>query len=229
MAGSERNEDKGQGMDRERKWVNESREGVRSGEVTRAHASQATALQWGGTDDTRYRAYLMAESAGELRALHGAAREIPQYQSSHSAPMLLAFAMERALKAWHLRTTGEAAKRTHRLLELYEALPEEVQECLDETAGAALRPYLSKTGSGRSRLAEVLEAHDTAFHDWRYPEEVLADPERPNGLFFETGEYEAALDGVLEAFDRPAKNGVRVAHMGTLGNAGARTTMRTRD
>ena len=87
-----------------------------------------TALQWRGTDDTRYIAYLMAESAGKLRALHGAAREIPQYHSSHAAPMLLAFAMERALKAWHLRTTGEAAKRTHRLLALYEALPEEVRE-----------------------------------------------------------------------------------------------------
>lgn len=59
-----------------------------------------TALQWRGTDDTRYIAYLMAESAGKLRALHGAAREIPQYHSSHAAPMLLAFAMERALKAW---------------------------------------------------------------------------------------------------------------------------------
>ena len=163
-------------------------------------------------------------------ALHGASREIPQYQSSHAALMLLAFAMERALKAWHLRTTGKAAKRTHRLLALYEALPEEVRECLDETAGTVLRPphppYLSKTGSGRSRLAEVLEAHDTAFQDWRYPEEVLADRKRPNGLFFETGEHEAALDAVLEAFDRPAKNGVRVVHMGTLGNAGARTTMR---
>ena len=136
---------------------------------------------------------------------------------------------ERALKAWHLRTTGEAAERTHRLLALYEALPEEVRECLDEAAGTALRPYPSKTSSGRSRLAEVLAAHDTAFHDWRYPEEVLADPERPNGLFFETGEHEAALDAVLEAFDWPAKNGVRAVHMGTLGNAGARTTMRTRD
>ena len=220
-------------MDRERKWVNESREGVGIGEMTRAHAPQATALQWRGTDDTRYIAYLMAESAGKLRALHGVAREIPQYQSSHAAPMLLAFAMERALKAWHLRTTGEAARRTHRLLALYEALPEEVRECLDEAAGTALRPlhppYLSKTGSGRSRLAEVLEAHDTAFHDWRYPEEVLANPERPNGLFFETGEHEAALDAVLDAFDRPAKNCIRVVHMGTLGNAGARTTMPTRD
>ena len=82
---------------------------------------------------------------------------------------------------------------------------------------------------GRSRLAEVLEAHDTAFHDWRYPEEVLADPKRANALFFETGEHEAALDAVLEAFDWPAKNGVRAMHMGTFGNAGARTTMRTRD
>ena len=197
--------------------------------MTRAHAPQATALQWRGTDDSRYMAYRMAKSAGELRALHGVAGEIPQYQSSHAAPILLAFAMEGALKAWHLRTTGKAAKRTHCLLALYEALPEEVRECLDETAGTALRPYPSKTGSGRSRLAEVLEAHGTAFHDWRYPEEVLADPERPNGLFFETDEHKAALDAVLEAFDRPAKNGIRVMHMGTLGNAGARTTMHARD
>lgn len=201
MAKGERNEDKGQGMDRERKWVNESREGVGIGEVTRVHAPQATALQWRGTDDTRYIAYLMAESAGKLRALHSVAREIPQYRSSHAAPMLLAFAMERALKAWHLRTTGKKATRTHRLLALYEALPEAVRKCLDETAGTALRPYPSKTVSGHSRLAEVLEAHDTAFHDWRYPEEVLAGQERPNGLFFETGEHEAALDAVLEAFD----------------------------
>ena len=149
-----------------------------------------------------YIACLIAESAGKLYALHSAAREIPEYRSSHAAPMLLAFAMERALKAWHLCTTGEAAKRPHRLLALYEALPEEVRKFLDEEAGTALTPYPSRTVSGHSRLAEVLAAHDTAFHDWRYPEEMLADRERPNGLFFETGEHEAALDAVLGAFGR---------------------------
>ena len=112
-------------MDRDR---DDSQEGVGIGEVRRAHAPQATALQWHGTDETRHVAYLIAEFSGKLRALHGAAREIPQYQSSNAAPMLLAFAMERALKAWHLRTTGETAKREHRLLALYEALPEEVRE-----------------------------------------------------------------------------------------------------
>ena len=194
-------------MDSGRKLVNESQEEVGIAEVMRVHTPQATALQWRGIDDTRNIAYLMAESAGELLAVHSAAREIPQYHPSHAGPMLLAFAMERALKAWHLRTTGEVAKYTHRLLALYEALPEEVRECLDKAAAIALRAYPSKTVSGRSRLAEVLEAHDTAFHDWRYPEELLVNPERPNGLFFETGEHEAALEAVLQAFARPAKPG----------------------
>ena len=193
-------------MDTEGKSVNESREKAGMGEMTRVHAPEATALQWRGTDDTRYIAYLVADSAAKLRALHSVARELPQYDSSHAAPMLLAFAMERALKAWHLGTTGEAAKRTHRLLELYKDLPEEVRGFLDEAAETVLRPYPSKTVSGRSRLAEVLEAHDTAFHDWRYPEEVLADRQRPNGLFFETGEHEASLDAVLRAFDSLPKN-----------------------
>ena len=42
---------------RTRQWVNESREGIGIGAVTRAHAPQATALQWRGTDDTRYSAW----------------------------------------------------------------------------------------------------------------------------------------------------------------------------
>ncbi len=193
-------------MDTERKSVNESREKAGMGEMTRVHAPEATALQWRGTDDTRYIAYLIADSAAKLRALHSVARELPQYDSSHAAPMLLAFAMERALKAWHLGTTGEAAKRTHRLLELYKDLPEEVQKFLDEAAGTVLRPYPSMRVSERSRLAQVLEAHDTAFQDWRYPEEVLRNPNRQNGLFFETGEHEAALDAVLGAFDYLPKN-----------------------
>ena len=216
----------------EEKWTNKSRKGVEMGEMMQEHALQTTAPEWRGTEETRCSAYHMAESARELLALHGAAREIPQYQSSNAAPMLLAFSMERALKAWHLRTTGEAAKRMHRLLALYEALPEEVREYLDEAVGTVSRPprlpYLSKTGPERSRLAEVLGVHDTAFQDWRYPEEVLAGQESPKGLFFETGEHEAALDAVIKAFDRPAKNGILTVQTGTLGNAGARTAIRTR-
>ena len=186
-------------------------------ETARAEGWQITAPQWGGSDQTREAARHIADSASKIHGLHNGTKGIPEHQASHADPMLLAFAMERALKAWHLRTMGQAAKRTHRWLELYEALPEEVRQYLDETAERALRRYPPKRISERSRLADVLETRDTAFQDWRYPEEILANPER-GGLYFETGEVEAALGATLKGFEQSAGNSVQTVRMGTLGN-----------
>ena len=83
--------------------------------------------------------------------------------------VLRVFAVELGLKALIWRVVGEEPEYTHRLMRLFERLPEDSRARLDQRF-QSIRMANPNYGGETDSLADVLTAHHNAFVEWRYPD-----------------------------------------------------------
>lgn len=128
--------------------------------------------------------------------------------SSIAGPVLLALAIELALKAlqWSERD-GRQPDRTHDLLALFKRLKKETRERIE--ANMPEVPGVLPDWPRRPGIRTALFRARTVFVDWRYPYEH-------SGLMVETPALKTALKAILDAHP------VRVVRGPTLGNRGRR-------
>jgi len=111
-------------------------------------------------------------------------------------PMLLALAMELALKAWFVFDHDDPkAPRSHDLIKLFEALLPESQEKLDAGFKKSVAPRHPQFFYVDYSIRHILYQHKDAFIDWRYLHE-------PKSTKFEQVVFEATLEMVLREFDK---------------------------
>jgi hypothetical protein len=110
--------------------------------------------------------------------------------------MLLAFAMELALKAWYVFDHDkDDFKRTHNLLKLYDELKLESQDRLEKEFQQTVVPYHPNGLYIEFGIKDVLRQHADAFIDWRYLHE-----RKKRGMSFHTSTFIATLEMVLRVF-----------------------------
>lgn len=111
-------------------------------------------------------------------------------------PMLLALAMELALKAWFVFDFDDPKhSKSHDLIKLFDALKSESKEKLDaafKRSVARHHPNIFYVDYG---IRHVLFQHKDAFTDWRYIHE-------PKSTMFDRGAFEATLEMVLAEFEK---------------------------
>ena len=110
-----------------------------------------------------------------------------------ASPVLLAFSMELALKAWRSREAeNQKVPKTHDLLKLFDGLSEDAQLCLDEAFPVIpnVHPQLPPIRPG---LRSILSSHKDAFVIWRYVHERRQ-------ARFEDGIFNDALTAVIDTF-----------------------------
>jgi hypothetical protein len=109
-------------------------------------------------------------------------------------PMLLALAMELALKAWITLDQGTKAIRHHNLAKLFGMLRPEQREKIESEFRAAYpwyKPsYFDHVGTD---VASILEHHADAFVTWRYMHEI-------EQASFSLSDVENVLETVLRLF-----------------------------
>jgi hypothetical protein len=112
-------------------------------------------------------------------------------------PMLLALAMELALKAWFVfdYDNPEPAK-SHDLIKLFEGLKPESREKLDTEFKASVAPYHPNWAYIDYSIRHILHQHKDAFLDWRYLHEAK------KSMMFDQGAFEATLEMVLREFEK---------------------------
>lgn len=111
-------------------------------------------------------------------------------------PMLLALAMELALKAWFVFDFDDPKhSRSHDLAKLFGRLKSQSQEKLDEEFKRSVAPYHPNIFFVDYGIEDVLYQHKDAFVDWRYMHE-------PKSTMFDRGAFEATLDMVLREFEK---------------------------
>ena len=99
-------------------------------------------------------------------------------------PLLLALAMELALKAWSVFDHDDGR------------LTPESQQILDAQFKETVAPYYSSGLHMDYGIEDLLYQHQDAFVDWRYLHE------RKKSLNFDQGTFEATLEMVLREFDK---------------------------
>lgn len=115
-----------------------------------------------------------------------------------AAPVLLALAMELALKAWWAKeNTDREIPRTHDLVKLFDELSEDTQTRL-ESAHPEIPSGLRGFSPIRPGLRSILESHKTTFVKWRYLHELRT-------ARFEDGQFGEALSSVVAEFNRTAR------------------------
>lgn len=131
------------------------------------------------------------------------AREFGEHEdwSEHEAigvePMLLALAMELALKAWFVFDYNDPnVERWHNLIKLFEKLKLESQEKLDAEFKRSVAPYHPNPFHPDYSIRHLLFQHQRAFVDWRY----LHEPKKP--MMFEQSVFEATVEMVLREFEK---------------------------
>ncbi|MGQ8630164.1 hypothetical protein ACUTJJ_01610 [Agrobacterium sp. DKPNP3] len=111
-------------------------------------------------------------------------------------PMLLALAMELALKAWFVFDFDDPKhSKSHDLAKLYGRLKSQSREKLDREFKQSVAPYHSNIFYVDYGIEDVLYQHKDAFVDWRYMHE-------PKSTMFDRGAFEATLDMVIREFDK---------------------------
>lgn len=112
-------------------------------------------------------------------------------------PMLLALAMELALKAWIVFDhDDESVIKSHNLTNLFGRLTPESQQILDAQFKETVAPYHPSWLHIDYGIEDLLYQHQDAFVDWRYLHE------RKKSLNFDQGAFEATLEMVLREFDK---------------------------
>lgn len=111
-------------------------------------------------------------------------------------PMLLALAMELALKAWFVfdYDTSKVTK-SHNLLKLFESLTLESQGRLDAEFKRSVVPYHPNSLFIDYGIRHILCQHKDAFVDWRYLHEGTKT------IRFDQSAFEATLEMVLREFE----------------------------
>jgi hypothetical protein len=109
-------------------------------------------------------------------------------------PMLLALAMELALKAWFVFDFDDPKhSKSHDLSKLFGQLKSDSQEKLDKEFKRSIAPYFPNVFYVDCGIQHVLYQHRDAFVDWRYLHE-------PKSTMFERGTFEATLEMVISEF-----------------------------
>ncbi|WP_282060075.1 hypothetical protein [Roseobacter litoralis] len=113
-------------------------------------------------------------------------------------PMLLALAMEFALKAWFVWDHDRHDPvKTHNLTKLFDALPVSSQERLDTSFQQKIAPFHPWSGWMEYSIRDILDHHADAFVEWRYLHE-----KRDRGLSFNFTVFVATLELVLDEFGK---------------------------
>lgn len=111
-------------------------------------------------------------------------------------PMLLALAMELALKAWFVFDFDDPKhSKSHDLSMLFGKLKPDSQERLDLEFKRSVAPYHPSGFHLDYGIRHILYQHKDAFTDWRYIHE-------PKSTSFELGAFEATLEMVLTEFEK---------------------------
>jgi hypothetical protein len=111
-------------------------------------------------------------------------------------PMLLALAMELALKAWFVFDHDKSkTPKSHDLLKLFEQLKPASQERLDAEFKRSVVPYHPGFCVDYS-IRHILHQHKDAFVDWRYLHEAK------KSTMFDQSAFEATLEMVLGEFEK---------------------------
>jgi len=113
-------------------------------------------------------------------------------------PMLLALAIEFALKAWFAWDHDRRDPiKTHNLTKLFDALPTSSRERLNAEFQKSVAPYHPWRGWMDYDIRDILMHHANAFVEWRYIHES-----RENGLKFDFTTFVATLEIVLDEFGK---------------------------
>ncbi|WP_292315322.1 hypothetical protein [Mesorhizobium sp.] len=111
--------------------------------------------------------------------------------------MLLALAMELALKAWSVFDHDKPkTRKSHDLLKLFEDLKPESQEKLDLEFKRSVVPYHPNFFHMDYSIRHILRQHKDAFVDWRYLHEAK------KSMMFDQAAFEATLGMVLGEFEK---------------------------
>lgn len=108
-------------------------------------------------------------------------------------PMLIALAMELALKAWITLDRGSDPIRTHNLIKLFRMLDPKLQESFEKDFHEQC-PWFKEEMLYRT-IEMILDCHANAFVQWRYMHEI--DTER-----FSMSDMEYVLDVILKPIDQ---------------------------
>ena len=111
-------------------------------------------------------------------------------------PMLLALAMELALKAWYVFDHDtDKVLRSHNLEKLFDGLLPASQEKLETGFRLSIVPYHGGGWFQELELRDVLSNHANAFVDWRYLHEAQS-------ASFDVSTFTATLEMVLQEFNK---------------------------
>ncbi len=123
-------------------------------------------------------------------------RALGERHHSGVEQMLLAFAMELALKAWYVFDHDrDDFRKTHNLLKLFDALKPESQDRLEQEFKKNVAPYHPNMLYSGFGIEHVLRQHADAFIDWRYLHE-----RKKGGMSFDFSTFTATLEMVLRVF-----------------------------
>lgn len=112
-------------------------------------------------------------------------------------PMLLAFSMELALKAWFVFDYDDPnVVKSHDLTKLFDALLPESQQRLDEEFKRSVNPRHPGVLLVDYGIRDILSQHKDAFIDWRYLHEAKKT------MMFDQSAFEATLEMVLNEFKK---------------------------
>ena len=112
-------------------------------------------------------------------------------------PMLLALAMELALKAWFVFDFDDPhVAKSHDLLKLFDSLKPDSRANLEAQYKASVAPYHSNGLVINGGIRDILYQHKDAFVDWRYLHEAK------KSMMFDQGAFEATLEMVLLEFKK---------------------------
>jgi len=123
--------------------------------------------------------------------------DVEQSEREHIGvePMLMALAMELALKAWFVFDHDDAEViRSHDLAKLFGGLKPESQKKLDEEFKRSVVPYHPSGFYIEYGIRDILYQHKDAFTDWRYLHEGR------KSISFNHSAFEATLEMVLREF-----------------------------
>lgn len=124
--------------------------------------------------------------------------DLHQHEHFGVEPMLLALAMEFALKAWFVWDYDQHEPiKTHDLSKLFRALAPASQTKLKTEFRIGVAPFHSGFGDMHYEISDILEHHANAFVEWRYLHEL-----QKGTLAFNTSIFTATLELVLDEFGK---------------------------